>query len=166
MDATYITPFIASVQNVFSTMLNLPVEVGEPDIKTDPAPSFDVSGIIGMSGDVAGSVVLSFPMNTAARVVATFAGQEMGPKDQDFSDAVGELVNMVCGGAKGMFQNKKVSISCPNVVIGTGHTVARLKDVPTVVIPCSTDCGQFVIEVTIQDRAVAGAHAGMAVAKA
>ncbi|MEL6741413.1 MAG: hypothetical protein AAFP26_12220 [Planctomycetota bacterium] len=29
MDAAYITPFVASIQNVFGTMLQLPVEVGE-----------------------------------------------------------------------------------------------------------------------------------------
>lgn len=167
MDPNYISPFIASVQNVFSTMLHMPVEVGEPDVKVEPTPTFDVSGIIGMSGDVTGSVVLSFPMQTAARVVSIFAGAEVSEKSPDFADAVGELVNMVSGGAKGMFQNKKVSISCPNVVIGAGHMVARLKDVPCIVIPCATDAGKFVIEVAIQERPANAAQAGaMAMARA
>lgn len=166
MDPNYITPFIASVQNVFSTMLNLTVDVGEPHVKVEPTPSFDVSGIIGMSGDVAGSVVLSFPMETAARIVSIFAGQPLTAKDADFPDAVGELVNMISGGAKASFQGKKASISCPNVVIGAGHTVARLKDVPCIVIPCSTDCGQMVIEISVQERASASAGASPAAATA
>ncbi len=160
MDPSYIIPFITSVQNVFSTMLNTPVETGDPTLKSDAAPSCDISGIIGMSGDVQGSVVLSFPQATAQRVVALFAGSEMDPASSDFTDAVGELVNMVCGGAKAMFGGtKKVSISCPNVVMGPNHKIARLKDVPTIMIPCATDCGNFVIEVAVQEAPGAQAAA-------
>lgn len=161
MDPSYIVPFISSVQNVFSTMLNTPVQTGEPVLKSDPGTSYDVSGIIGMSGDVVGSVVLSFPQATAQRVVALFAGTEMDPASGDFTDAVGELVNMVCGGAKAMFGGtKKVSITTPNVVMGPGHKIARLKDLPVILIPCSTDCGEFVIEVGVQE--VGGAQVAAA----
>ena len=76
MDPNYIKPFITSIQNVFSTMLQLPVSIGEPTIKSGQQP-FDVSGIIGMSGDVIGSVVLSLPRDCAERVVALFCGQQV-----------------------------------------------------------------------------------------
>lgn len=152
MDASYITPFIASIQNVFSTMLQLPVSVNEPHVKQKPVSTYDVSGIIGMSGDVVGSVVLSFEMGTAERVVALFAGEEIGPDNADFADAIGELVNMISGGAKAMFDNKSVSISCPSVVVGSNHSVAVQKDTPCVCIPCSTDCGDLSIEIAIKER--------------
>lgn len=154
MDASYITPFISSIQNVFSTMLQLSVEIGEPKIKEDPGTTHDVSGIIGMSGSITGSVVLSFRTDCAHRVVALFAGQELDVNDADFADAVGELVNMISGGAKGMFPGSlKVAISCPSVVVGENHTVARPKDVPCIVIPCSSDCGEFVIEIALREAA-------------
>lgn len=160
MDPAFITPFISSIQNVFSTMMQLPVTIGDPGIKGDPSTTYDVSGIIGMSGDVTGSVVLSFPRQTAVRLVALLAGAEMAPDHPDFPDAVGELTNMVSGNAKGMFTGrKKVTISCPSVVIGPGHIVARPKDVPCIVIPCSTDCGEFVVEICIQERPSAPAAA-------
>lgn len=151
MDPNFITPFIASIQNVFSTMMQLQVTVGDPQLKQSPTPSYDVSGIIGMSGDVVGSVVLSFPKQTAIRLVALFTGQEMAHDNPDFADAIGELSNMISGNAKGMFQGKKrVTISCPSVVIGPDHVVSRPKDIPCVVIPCNTDCGDLVLEVAIQ----------------
>lgn len=155
MDPTYITPFIVSVQNVFSTMLNLPVEVKEPRIKTGSEAGLDVSSIIGMSGDVVGSVVLSFPTDTAKRLVSLFSGAEVSIESPDFADALGELVNMVSGGAKAMFEGKKVSISCPSVVVGSNHTIAKQKDLPTVVIPCETDCGEMLLQIAIQEAAVA-----------
>lgn len=157
MDPSYIKPFIQSIQNVFSTMLQLPVTVNAPRIKESTATSFDVSGIIGMSGDAVGSVVLSFPKDTAERVVSLFCGQQLQVGTPDFADAVGELVNMVSGGAKALFPNKKVSISCPSVVIGAGHSIARQSDTPCIVIPCTTDCGDLVIELAIQDRSGAAA---------
>jgi chemotaxis protein CheX len=150
MDPMYIKPFIASIQNVFSTMMQLQVTVKEPFVKKDDNPNHDVSGIIGMSGDVQGSVVLAFPQKTAENVVALFAGSPMQLGTPDFADAVGELVNMVSGGAKASFTGKKVSISCPSVVVGPGHKVAKQTDAPTVVIPCATDCGEVAIEITIQ----------------
>lgn len=150
MDPQYIKPFIASIQNVFSTMMQLPVTVQAPKIKDDPSMTYDVSGIIGLSGDVVGSVVLSFPKDTAERIVSLLTGSPMTADSPDFADAIGEIVNMVSGGAKASFTGKKVSISCPSVVVGAGHKVAKQTDAPTIVIPCATDCGEVAIEVTIQ----------------
>ncbi|MCE2967339.1 MAG: chemotaxis protein CheX [Phycisphaerales bacterium] len=167
MDPAFITPFIASIQNVFTTMMQLPVTIGDPRIKAEPATTFDVSGIIGMSGDVVGSVVLSFPISTAQRLVALFTGTEMKHDNPDFADAIGELTNMISGNAKGMFAGKKkVTISCPSVIVGQNHTVQRPRDIPCIVIPCSTDCGDLVIEIAIQDRSAAPTAAAAAGATA
>ena len=152
MDPAYITPFIASVQNVCSTMMQLQVTIGKPRVKNEAGATYDVSGIIGMTGDVVGSVVVSFPLESAKAVVALFAGQRLEADNPDFADAVGELVNMIAGGAKGMFRGtKNVSISCPSVVVGASHIVARQKDTPCIVIPCSTDCGELTLEICIRE---------------
>lgn len=166
MDQTYIIPFVKSVQNVFETMLQLPVTVGKPTLKQQGDPSYDVSGIIGMSGDVEGSIVLSFPTSTAERVVSLFTGTELAHTHDDFADAVGELVNMVSGGAKAQFTDKTVSISCPSVVIGANHQVHGRKDVVAICIPCSSDCGEFNVEVSIKQGVALGVVDGAAGAAA
>jgi chemotaxis protein CheX len=66
---------------------------------------------------------------------------------------VGELVNMVSGGAKAQFSGKEVSISCPSVVIGNSHQVFGRKDVVAICIPCESDCGEFNVEVSIRQGA-------------
>lgn len=157
MDPQYITPFIRSIQNVFSTMLRIPVTINPPSIKKDKSASYDVSGIIGMSGDVVGSVVLSFPKDTAQKLVTAFCGMEFPPDSPDFADAVGELVNMISGSAKGMFADKNVSISCPSVVIGPGHQINTRSDTPCVSIPCSTTHGNLAIEIAIREASAASA---------
>lgn len=153
MDSAYIMPFVNSIQNVFETMLQLPVTVGDPQLKRTADPHFDVSGIIGMSGDVEGSVVLSFPTATAERIVSIFTGEELAATHEDFPDAVGELVNMVSGGAKAQFTGKNVSISCPSVVIGKDHLVFARKDVVCIQMLCNSDCGDFAVEVTFRKGA-------------
>jgi len=151
MDATYITPLIESVKNVFSTMLQWEVEFQTPSLKAVDSATHDVSGIIGLSGDVTGAVVLAFPLATAKSAVSTFVGMEMDEKHEDFADAIGELVNMVTGNAKAKFQSKQVSISCPSVVIGAGHQVFQQKDAAIIEIPCDCACGSFSVNISIKE---------------
>lgn len=152
MDANYILPYIESTKNVFQTMMQLTVRVGKPTPQSAiPSHSSDVSGIIGMSGDVVGVTILSFPMETAKAIVTKFVGMEMPEDSEDFGDAIGELVNMVTGGAKAKFEGKDVSISCPSVVVGANHKVQQMSDATAISIPCSCDCGSFAVEVSIKE---------------
>jgi chemotaxis protein CheX len=147
-----IVPFINSTRSVFSKMLNTTATIQRPSVKMVPVPQFDVSAIIGFSGHIVGSVVVSFPMATALKTVAAFAGVEMEASSADFADAVGELANMIAGGAKKDL-GADASISCPSVIIGAGHSIARLRDVPCLAIPCDSGFGSFVIEVSIKEAA-------------
>ncbi|MEQ9206379.1 MAG: chemotaxis protein CheX [Phycisphaerales bacterium] len=159
MDANMITPFVNSIQNVFSTMFQLPVEIGDPRIKSDRKATHDVSGIIGVSGEMVGTIVLSMPSAAAQSIVTLFTGAEFAVESDDFADAVGELVNMISGNAKAEFQRKGVSITCPSVVIGENHTIAVQSGTPCVLIPCTTDCGEVVLEVAIREAEVEAAAA-------
>lgn len=144
-----VIPFVNSVRAVFSTMVGVQTTVNRPLFKTEPAPSYDVSGIIGFSGEIIGSVVVSFQKNAASKLVQAFAGAEMPFESADFADAIGELANMIAGGAKKDL-GANASISTPNVVIGSGHHIARLSGVPCLVIPCTTPVGDFAVEVCIK----------------
>ncbi|MBL8764477.1 MAG: chemotaxis protein CheX [Phycisphaerae bacterium] len=155
MDHTFTRPFARSIQNVFSMMMQLPVTIGTPRFEEHEDDRFDVSGSIGMSGDIAGSVTLALSSSTACRLVALLSGEASEPDSPEFSDAVGELVNMVCGHAKGMFVGQRISISCPSVIVGRGHTVVRSGKAPCVVIPCACDCGDLIIKVALQTRRAA-----------
>ena len=125
MEMEYINCFITSTCKVFETMLNMPVEVGTPGMKEQGKPAHDVSAIIGMSGDMEGTVVLSFPVASAQRVVSLLTGASLEPKDPDFADGIGELVNMIAGGAKALFKGRKASMTCPSVVIGLRSPCVR-----------------------------------------
>ena len=149
LDPKLIVPFVQSVRSVFQTMVNIETTVERPHVKCDPCPSYDVSGIIGFHGDVVGNVVISLQIEAAQKLVAAFAGMEIPPNSPDFVDAVGELANMIAGGAKKNLGNA-ASITVPSVIIGKGHQIARLSDVPCLIIPCKTAVGNFAVEVNIK----------------
>lgn len=147
MDVRYINPFINSVTNVFGTMCGLKVTVGKPQLKSGDKPQSDVSGVIGFSGDAAGSVVIHFSFDTASKIASAFAGIEITPQHADFADALGELANMIAGGARAQFEGLDISISLPNVIVGRDHNVSASKSTPRIIIPCATDAGTIQVEV-------------------
>lgn len=150
MDVRFINAFVGSINNVFETMMNTKVMVGKPYVNPANAESAaEVSGIIGLSGDVQGCVVLSFSSSVAVKIASTFANAELSIDHPDFSDAIGELANMVAGNAKKDFPDCLASISLPSVIIGFTHKVSQPKITPFLVIPCETNLGVFAVEVAI-----------------
>lgn len=145
-----IVPFVNSVRNVFSTMVKVETVIERPQFKENPGTSYDISGIIGFSGEIVGSVVVSFTRRAGEALVEAFAGAKLEMGTPDFADAIGELANMIAGSAKKDL-GAAASITVPNVVIGAAHQIARLSDVPCLVIPCKTAVGDFAVEVAIKN---------------
>ncbi|MCH9023611.1 MAG: chemotaxis protein CheX [Planctomycetes bacterium] len=141
--------FVKATQNVLSTMLGIESKLDKPQLSVTPRPTYDVSGIVAFTGEVAGSVVISFSEETALKIVEAFTMEKVDLHSEDFVDAIGELCNMIAGNAKKDF-NLDARIGIPSVIIGKCHLVSRLKDVPCVVIPCSCDAGEFTVEVNIK----------------
>jgi chemotaxis protein CheX len=144
-----IVPFMNAVREVFQKMAGVKTTVDKPYLKTDVHGTYEVCGIIGFSGQISGSVVVSFSDLAAEKLVEAFAGEKMARTDPDFADAVGELANMIAGSAK-QHLGGLASISVPSVVIGSGYTVASMRNVPCLVIPCNCEFGAFAVEVSIK----------------
>jgi len=147
MDIHYVNPFIKGIKGVFSTMLDTDVTIGKPMAETNDDQIADTSAVVGITGDAVGVVVMGFPMKTAVNVASAFAGVEMSMDHEDFTDALGELVNMVTGLAKSKLEGLNCSISLPGVIIGREHIVSRSKVTPRLTLPCDSKLGRFCVEV-------------------
>jgi chemotaxis protein CheX len=144
-----ILPFLNSTRTVLSTMAGIAVTIGRPFLKANNELKHDVSGIIGFMGGLEGSVIISLEFSVARHIVKAFAGSEIPPDSPDFTDAIGELSNMIAGSAK-QHLGVNASITVPTVIVGSNHQAGRLRGVPCVVIPCATPNGDFVVEVNIR----------------
>jgi chemotaxis protein CheX len=146
MRAEYINPFVSAVTSVFSTMLNCQVTRGAIYIKTGPEPSHEISGIIGLSGQAAGTVVLSLNRQTALSAAETLLGEPQTEINADVKDAIGELANMVAGGAKAQLAQFNMSLTIPTVVTGQFSVGFPSKTSP-ICIPFETPWGALTVEV-------------------
>jgi chemotaxis protein CheX len=162
VNVNYINPFLQATKEVFDTMVHLPLTMGKPYLRGNAEPKYDVSAAIGISGAVTGSAILSFPFDAAVAVASGLAGTPLPGFDQDGIDALGEVANMIAGGAKARLPGEANKLSLPNVVLGQ-HRVALPSGVPIIVIPCEiilrtepkTVTAGFIIEIAFRQSAAA-----------
>ncbi|MDR2579793.1 MAG: chemotaxis protein CheX [Fibromonadaceae bacterium] len=151
MKAEWINAFISATSDTFNKMLQLPVKAGKPHLLAEESNTKDISGMIGLSGTVRGAVVIGFPEQSGINVVNKFLCENFTELCPDVSDAVGELVNIIAGYVKAFIQNEKFDISLPSIARGSKHMVFMPKYAPTIVIPFSSDLGDFVLEAALAE---------------
>ncbi len=154
MDVEHMEPFIQETINTFEVMLGVKPDSKELETKESTDGTYDISAIIGISGSGTGGVVMSFPKDVACKVVSRMLGEGLTEVNQDVSDGIGELVNIITGNAKrGLVRHgfNDLSLSLPNVVIGKHRTVWRTKDMPCLMKRFFTsELGPFCLEVNIR----------------
>ncbi len=160
MKAEWINPFLFSLANAFQTMLGCKVERGGLKLRDGSSDLHEISGMIGLSGHVAGMVVLSLARNVALKSTSALLMTEANQINEEVIDAVGELTNMVAGAAKSKMGQYELSIGLPSVITGKGHFVRFPSNVTPIVVPYETDWGPLTLEVGLAAASVpAGANA-------
>ena len=149
MDVKFINPFLEGTISVLKTMAFVEPRPGKPYLKKDNSAMGDVSGIIGLTGAITGSLALSFSEKCILKIVSNMLGEEIKEINGDIKDAVGEITNMVSGVARKKLESTGLNISAaiPTVVVGKNHSIVHVLDGPSIVIPFETDDGPFVVDV-------------------
>ena len=131
MNADFINPFIAALMNVLQTMAQTELVPGKPKKKSDNQAKGDISGLIGMVGDkIQGSMSISFDEGLVLEIMYKMLGEKPDIIDSDVQDMVGEITNMICGGAKNELDQKgyDFGMATPVVVSGKNHTINHQVD--------------------------------------
>ena len=116
MKAELINPFIASTVQVFATMLRCPLTRGSLQLRSNGfVPEYEINGIIGLSGGLSGTVIISLQEGVALNATEAMLGVRPPGVNEDVIDAVGEIANMVAGAAKSQLESYKLSMSVPTV---------------------------------------------------
>ncbi len=154
MRVEYINPFIRALDNTFQTMVGCAVERGELQLSGLGCPSYEVSGVIGLSGKAIGTVVLSLSREVALKAASAMLMTESTELNDDVIDAVGELANMVAGAAKAELEKLDLSISLPTVITGSGHEVRFPSNATPICVPFTTAWGPMALDVGLAEVAV------------
>lgn len=156
MKAEFINPFLNATKNVLETMCQTQVKAQKPSLKENSLTYGEVTGIIGMvSQEITGCMIVSFSEKCILQIVANMLMEQPKEKvDDEIVDAVGELTNMICGGAKAQLAklDYKFELATPTMVVGKGVEISYFSDAPTIVIPFSTEHGNFVIEANLGEK--------------
>jgi len=128
-----VNPFVDATVDCFVTMMEITPALKDIIFKKPPIEYTDICAIIGLSGDAQGMVALSFSLDTAKKVSSMFLGEELEDEDE-ITDAIAEVINIIAGAAKAKIRDKKMSISLPTVMRGKKFMLDVPKDVPTMSI--------------------------------
>ncbi|MCL2069961.1 MAG: chemotaxis protein CheX [Treponema sp.] len=122
----YIEPFIKTCKHVFKEFLNLDLEANLPFFIEREAPlEWDISAVIGLTGEARGAVVISMKEDLAGKLTTILTGTEYTSLDADVVDAVGEIINIIAGNVKHELEEAfRLVISLPTIVKGKGHSIA------------------------------------------
>ncbi len=143
-------PFIDSAKAVFSTMLGVELVLGEIEEGQSIEAQHDLSGIIGLSGTVQGTIVVSINEEIGVSAAEVFLGERPTSINADVKDMVAELANMVGGGAKERFDIEGISLGLPTTVTGKNHSITFDPGVVVRIIPFESTWGPLTIQVALK----------------
>ncbi|MEN6319447.1 MAG: chemotaxis protein CheX [Syntrophaceae bacterium] len=151
----YLTPFVNNTRNVLETMASVNVEFQDVYFSNDIKIFGDVSGIMGLSGNAEGTLVVTFYWSLAKMIVAKMMGVDEDKLDAELiHDGVSEIINMISGSTKREFVGKPYhfEISLPSVVVGSGHQVGHIHDTSIAVLIFRVENQFFSLYVCIKPK--------------
>ena len=155
MKADFINPFLNAAMNVVGTMAATKAVPGIPSLKRETNTWGLVNGIIGLaSNEHLGNMILSFEESCILFIVNKMLSESYSAIDKNVIDAVGELTNMISGGAKKELRDLGFlfEMALPVVITGKNVQIHQLIEGPTIIIPFTTQAGAFRIEANLVER--------------
>ena len=122
----YIQPFINVCEATFNKFCKTDVKAGRVFFISNEEyeKNWDISGIIGLSGQVVGAVAISMKDVTAFQITKTLTGNDHNSIDLLVTDAVGEIINIIAGNVKKDFEEiLRIKISLPTIIKGKAHAI-------------------------------------------
>ncbi len=149
LEQTYVPAVVASAKTLFSTVLGWQVDPQLDRSSREMTSGLDISGIIGFTGVLRGTIVISFEQAVTFAAVHAFLGETPTTISSDVLDTVAELANIFAGGVKEHLEIEQIALGMPTAVSGHGHTIVfdTGAEVERVVFP--TPAGKVIIQIAV-----------------
>ena len=151
-EMVYLSPFIESTQKVISKMASMEAEFRGVYFKNNLRIMGDVSGILGLSGAVEGTVVITFRWALAQKVISRIMRVKEGEISAEMiHDGVGEVINMISGAAKKALckLTYDFQLSIPTIIVGWGHEAGYPENATIAVLLFDVGDDAFVLNVSM-----------------
>ena len=153
MKAQFINPFVSSATEVLKAECDVTVKRnGKLTLTNEAATPMEVTALIGVTGNLKGMALYSMSKSTALAFFSTMLGEEATEFDDLARSAIGELGNMITGRSAILLE--KAGFSCnltpPSIIEGKGTLISSVQ-LAKLVVPLTTEHGDFVINVGLQE---------------
>lgn len=157
LDVEFVSPFIQGTLETLKVQCSIEAKAGKPTARKSGEKGLrsDIAGVIGLtSASFKGSIAICFPAPVFLKAMSNMMGEPLTEINKDLEDGAGELLNIIFGFAKRILNEKGHSIekAIPTVVRGTDLEIKHLVHGKTVVLPFSTETGEFWIEIAAEPQ--------------
>ena len=157
MKVNFINPVLRSMLDVLSTMAHIEPTVGAPKRKdkNEIVHGKNITGVMSMIGKRGNaSIALTFSEAAILHIANEMLHGEFNAIDGMVIDLVGELANMVLGGAKSDLEKEGYffQLSLPTIIFGSDYLIAHKTNAPIIMLPFTMPEGEFVVEAGYEEK--------------
>ena len=164
MKMELIQPFINAADAVLSQGLQGATKVSHLEMDEQGYRRKGVAGMVQLSGDIAGRIIVDLDPKTAVRVASHYAGTELPESDELIKETIFELANQVVGNAVSALNDQGFHFRVhPPVLVTSAEGDKTSEDVEALMICFETSLGNVFMNVALRhnkrrttDHAVAG----------
>lgn len=136
----YINPFLMAATSVIKDICQIDLKIGRPYVKTTEFESDSVIIIIGVTGEVRGQVLISFPLAHALKVASKMMmGTPLTELDDMSASAINELGNMIMGNAATILSTKGIAMDITPPTLCRGNVYLKQSYSKNICVPLSSD---------------------------
>lgn len=153
MKAVYVNSFFKATKDVFQLMLDIDPQKGNLSVVEDMVSSKDASVVLGVTGDLKGTILFGFPRAMTLEMVKIMSGMEIDKIDSFVSSALGEVANIIGGNALTILNenNYKCDIVPPQIFVGEYKSFSMAND-RALLLSLVTPIGEFDINIFLKEQ--------------
>ena len=145
---------VETTEQVFTDMVALSASAGTSFERKGLPPHESIAGVIHLSGKYTGYAAIHLPSTVAALVTSSMMYMELDKvTEENVSDSVGELANILAGNIKSALDSsgRAIRLSWPMLVHGQDFAADRLPGATPITVPFYLDDGEFLVEVQLKE---------------
>jgi CheY-specific phosphatase CheX len=161
MKMELIQPFINAGDAVLSQGLSGTTKVGYLSMEEDAYRRKGVAGMVAVTGDIEGRIILDLEPHTAVRVASHYAGAELPESDGLVKETIFELANQVVGNAVCALNDQGFHFRVhPPLLVTSEQGDKTSEDVEALMICFETSMGNVFMNVALRHnkRSMADHH--------
>ncbi|MFZ0289546.1 MAG: chemotaxis protein CheX [Candidatus Sulfotelmatobacter sp.] len=151
MKMELIQPFINAADAVLSQGLQGTTKVGNLSMEEEAYRRKGVAGMVALTGDIEGRIILDLEPQTAVRVASHYAGAELPESDGLIKETIYELANQVVGNAVCALNDQGFHFRVhPPLLLTSAEGDKTSEDVEALVICFETSLGNVFMNVALR----------------